>query len=174
MNAIYGPNHAAVASFVEELPSIPWCSALGEPTESDELLVRVGLEDVLALDPHPYQLWGDLLVAHEAGVDHLILSSGRLAADDALQSSVRITGDSIDDFFVNLAQTFPGYYKDSFQYRYELIKPPVRLVLYAAREILISDLADVHFFRDFMPWFKRGHWPVGWQGHWPDGKLILW
>ena len=53
---------------------------------------------------------------------------------------MRITGDSVDDFFVNLAQTFPGYYKDSCQYAYELINPPVRLVLYAAREILVSDL----------------------------------
>ena len=167
-------NQDAVVSFVEELPRIPWCSALGEPTDSDELLVRVSLDDVLALHPHPYQLWGDLLVAHEAPVDRLILSSGRLGADDALQSSVRIKGDSVSDFFVNLAQAYPDYYKDSYQYAYELIDPPVRLVLYAAREILLSDLADMHFFRNLMPWFKRGHWPMGWQGQWPDGKLILW
>ena len=174
MKEIYGPNHDAVASFIEELPRIPWCAALGEPTKFDELLARVSLEDVLALHPHPYQLWGDLLVTHEAPLDRLILSSGRLGVDDALQASVRITGDSVDDFFVNLAQAFPNYYKDSYNYAHELIDPPVRLVLYAAREILVSDLADMHFFRDLMPWFKRGHWPVGWQGQWPDGKLILW
>jgi hypothetical protein len=174
IKVIYGPNHDAVASFIEQLPRIPWCAALGEPTDSDDLLVRVGLEDVLALHPSSYQLWGDLLLTHEASIDRLILSSGRLGADDALQSSVRIAGDSIDDFFVNLAQTFPDYYKDSHSYAHELIDPPVRLVRYAAREILVSDLADMHFFRDLMPWFKRGHWPIGWQGHWPDGKLILW
>ena len=169
-----GNNHDAVASFVEELSRIPWYSALGEPTDSDELLVRVSLDDVLALHPHPDQLWGDLLVTHEAPVDRLILSSGRLGADDALQTSVRINGDSVSDFFVSLDQAYPDYYKDSYQYAYELIDLPVRLVRYAAREILISDLADMHFFRDLMPWFKRGHWPMGWQGQWPDGKLILW
>jgi hypothetical protein len=174
MNAIYGLNHDAVAAFVEELSCIPWCSAIGEPTELDEQLARVSLEDVLALHPDTYQLWGDLLFAHESPVDRLIFSSARLGADDALQSSVRISGDSVDDFLVRLMQIFPGYYKDSYCYAFELIDPPVRLVRYAAREVLVSDLSDLHFFRDLMPWFKRGHWPIGWQGQWPDGKLILW
>ncbi len=174
MKPTYGPNHDAVALFVDELSRIPWCSALGAPTESDDLLVRFGLEDVLALHARPYQLWGDLLLTHEEPIDRLILSSGRLGADDALQPSVRITGETVSDFFVDLAQDYPGYYKDSYSYAYELVDPPVRLVLYAAREVLVADLADFHFFRDLMPWFKRGHWPIGWQGKWPEGKLILW
>ena len=33
-------------------------------------------------------------------------------------------------------------------------------------------MADVHFFRDLMPWLKRGL--AGRMAGWPDSKLILW
>ena len=29
------------------------------------------------------------------------------------------------------------------------------------------------FFLSLMEWYKRGHWPCGWEGTYPDGKLIV-
>ncbi|HEU4835047.1 MAG TPA: hypothetical protein VFS90_11550 [Pyrinomonadaceae bacterium] len=175
MRQIYGPNQERVEEFLDQLSRIPWFTAVGMPTDHDGQLIRVRLEDVLALHPRPYQLWGNLLLAHEEPVDRLILDSARLGADNALQTSVQIRGDTVDDFFVRLAQDYPGYYKNTHSYAHELIALPTRLVLYAARETLIADLApELSFFHDLMPWFARGHWPIGWQGNWPDGSLILW
>ena len=171
----YGPNHSAVNSFVEGLSIIPWFTALGEPTAEDSVLVRVGLDDVLEIHPNQDHMWGNVLHDNELPIDRLILDSCRLGADNALQSAVHITGDPVDDFYVGLVQNHPGYYRDSHMYVYELVHLPERLVLYAAREMLVADLApELHFFTDLMPWFGRGHWPLGWQGNWPNGKLIVW
>src|SRR2546423_4489312 len=175
MQRTYGPNHDALESFIEELSRLPWFTMVGQPTDQDPSLIRVALDDIVNLDPHPYQLWGNLLVEHEAPIDRLILQSQRLAADDALQRAVHITGDAVDNFFTSLTEKHPGYYRDTNSYLYELVDPPQRLILYKARELLVSDLApELHFFDNFMPWFRRGHWPLGWRGSWPIGKLILW
>jgi len=84
-------------------------------------------------------------------------------------------GGAVDDFLVGLTREYPGYYKDTYLYIHDLVVLPDRLVRYAARELLVADIApDLMFFGGLMSWLHRGHWPLGWQGNWPSGRLMLW
>ena len=170
-----GPTHDEVDAFLKTLALLPWFTTLGSPTDQDDDLVRVGLDDVLALYPDHYQLWGSSLLAKEEEIDHLVLNSGRLSADVAMQTLIELPDGTLDDFYVELTRLHPGYYGDSTIFAYEMIEPPLRLIRYAGRERLIRDVApELRFFGDLMTWFGRGHWPVGWRGSWPEGRLILW
>lgn len=42
-----------------------------------------------------------------------------------------------------------------------------------AAEIVAADIVPFDIFRQMWKWYRKGHWPCGWEGNWPDGKLIV-
>jgi hypothetical protein len=37
----------------------------------------------------------------------------------------------------------------------------------------IAKNSQENLFRNLMDWYRRGHWPCGWDGKYPHGKLIV-
>jgi hypothetical protein len=173
----FGPNHAAVEAFVASLDSIPWFSRVGEPTEHDAQLVRVGFEFLARHHADHYAPWGESLVNAETKIERLVFDHRRLSGHMEIQQVIRRRGPNpyVDDFFCGLEEKYPGYYGDTCSYAHELVEEPDRLIWGAAREIMLADIdPHLNFFQSMMPWLRAGHWPCGWEGHWPEGRLVLW
>ena len=175
----FGPSSERVIEFIESWSTVEWFGAIETPHPKDPDILRVPLETLLddslkriqgnsCKDP-----WQGLLGRAEAAFESVIFENARLGTQDAVK---RALDDPIDiEYLMDLlVDRYPGYYKDSHMYAYELVDPPLRLVRGAAQEIMISDLEpDLQFFRDLMPWLQEGYWPYGWEGLWPGGTVMV-
>jgi hypothetical protein len=171
----FGPNTPAVRAFLESIKDVPWFSQVGQPTEPDSKLTRVGFDFLAEHHEAPYASWGTALVGAESRIERLVFDSRRLGEWDAIRKVVKLPTQWLDDFYLGLNEQHPGYYGDSCLYAHELVDPPIRLLWGAVDEIMVADLQpDLSFFGSLVPWLRRGHWPCGWQGEWPQGKLVLW
>lgn len=174
----FGPNHDAVDSFIRSLDDLPWFTRVGQPTDRDDTLIRVNFDFVAAQHEDPYALWGTALPDAESRIEQVVFAHRRLREFVQVQEVItqRPPNRHIDEFFLALARRYPDYYGDTSSYAGELVEVPTRLVIGAAREIMVADVApDLTFFQSLMPWLRMGHCPVGWGGvEWPKGELILW
>lgn len=173
----FGPNHAAVDSFLDELRGFPWYSRLGQPHPEDRRLVRVGFEFVAAGHEDPYAAWGDAMPRAEAEIERLVFDHRRLSEFQAVGAEIAsgVYGTLPDELLVDLERRHGDLVDETGLYPSEMIESPVRLLCGAAREAMLADLApNLAFFRPLMAWFGAGHWPCGWEGEWPAGRLILW
>jgi hypothetical protein len=173
----FGPNHAAVEAFISSLDAIPWFTRVGQPTDQDERLVRVGFEFLADHSEDPYAPWGESLTEAEARTERLVFDHRRLGELTEIQQAVRQRGPNryLDEFFATLEEKYPGYYGETCSYAHELVDRPDRLLRGAAQEVMLADIdPNLNFFQSIMPWLRAGHWPCGWVGHWPEGKLIVW
>lgn len=174
---LFGANHAAVEAFLASLDTISWFSRVGQPTDQDNWLVRVGFEFLADHHEDPYAPWGEPLLEAEAKIERLVFEHRRLQEFMEVQKAIRQRGPnpSLDEFYTGLVDKYPGYYGETHSYAHELVEMPERLLWGAAHEVLLVDVEpNLNFFSSMIPWFRAGHWPCGWAGHWPDGKLILW
>jgi hypothetical protein len=171
----FGPNHHQVEDFLSSLRGIEWLSRAGQPTDDDANLRRIDLDFVLNSSDNPIEFWGDLLIKAEIPFERIILDNARLSEQAAL---MKAAVDSYShELFVRLAEKFPDYDADLEMHTYQLIDtgPINRITRGAASEIMVADInPSLNFFQSLMPWFRKGHWPYGWEGQWPEGKLILW
>lgn len=173
----FGSNHAAVGAFLRSLDAIPWFTRVGQPTDQDECLVRVGFEFLADCHEDAYAPWGESLVEAEAKIERLMFDNRRLGEFAEVQQAISQSGPNpyMDEFLTGLVDKYPGYYGETYSYAYELVERPDRLLLGAAHEIIMADVEpNLNFFQSIMPWFRAGHWPCGWKGQWPEGKLIVW
>jgi hypothetical protein len=173
----YGPNHAAVVSFITGLDAVPWFSRLGQPTDQDDRLVRVDFDFLARHHAQRYAPWGDSILHAETMTEQVIFEQRRLTEQAEIQRAISQVGPNryLDAFYDGLEVKYPGYYGDTCSYAHELVERPDRLLIGAASEIMVADAnPNLTFFQGLMPWLRAGHWPCGWDGKWPDGKLILW
>jgi hypothetical protein len=178
----FGPNHAAVESFLASLSSIPWFTSVGkQPDRSDAVFV-----DFHFLAEHyedPWSLWGDALVNAETAIERLEFADTRLGYHNAVQKAYKdsrfLPCPSVDLLYQRVNMDYSGpsgsYYRDTYMHPHELIDFPDRIVRGAALELMVADLdPTLSFFTSQMRWFHLGRWPVGWRGTWPDGLVVLW
>jgi len=178
----FGPNHVAVAAFLETLVEIPWFSAVGAaPDRQDAEFV-----DFHVLAEHyeePFAPWQGAVPAAEGAIERLEFAHGRLQNHDAVQQAYArcrfLPTPSVDAVFERVDREYgdpgSGYYRDSGMYPHELIDFPHRLIRGAALEIMVADLSpSLAFFQAQLAWFRVGRWPVGWRGEWPAGHVLLW
>jgi hypothetical protein len=171
----FGPNTPAVQAFLESLKDVPWFSRVGQPTEMDSELMRVGFDFLAEQYKAPYAAWGTALEHAESRIEQLVFDSRRLGERQAIRKVVKFSDEGVDDFYLALHEQYPGYYGESLLYAHELIEPPIRLLWGAVNEIMVADLEPgLSFFGSLVPWLRRGHWPCGWVGDWPQGKVMLW
>jgi hypothetical protein len=173
----FGPNHDAVEAFLASLHGVPWFTRVGQPTDGDERLVRVGFEFIADRHPDRYGAWGEALPRAESAIERLTFEHRRLDAFMAVQEFVRRHNPAgfTDEFLEGLAEKYPGYYGDTCSYAHELVDTPDRFLWGAAHEIMLADVGPgLNFFQGIMPWFRAGYFPCGWEGDWPEGKLVLW
>ncbi len=171
----FGPNTPAVRAFLESLSDVPWFSQVEQPTERDAELVRVGLDFLAGHHGSPYADWGNALVSAENRIERLVFDHRRLGEWNKIREVVDFPTELVDEFYLNLEERHPGYYGDTCLYAHELVDPPLHMLWGAVDEVMLADLdPGLNFFGSQIPWFRRGHWPCGWQGDWPQGKLILW
>jgi hypothetical protein len=123
----------------------------------------------------PNAAWGTALVSAESRIERLVFNNQHLAQWDKIRKVVSFPTQWVDEFYLTLGERHPGYFGETGLYAHELVDLPSRLVWGAVDEVMLADLdPSLNFFRSLIPWFRRGHWPCGWQGDWPQGKLILW
>ena len=173
----FGPNHAAVESFLDELRRVPWYSRVGQPHPRDNELLRVGFEFLASRHENPYAPWGDALFRAEAEIEQLVFEHRRLSEFQELGNEVFSGpyGRLPDDLLIELDERYAHLLDETGWYPAEMIDPPQRLLCGAAREAMLADVAPhLSFFRPLIAWFAAGHWPVGWEGEDPAGRLILW
>ena len=178
----FGPNHAAVADFLESLQQIPWFSTVGMPPD-DAGAEFVDFHFLASHYEEPFAPWQGALPAAERAIEQLEFQHERVGNHTAVQQAYLRCGflpvPSVDEVFLRVDTEFSdpvtGYYRDLALYPHELIDFPHRLVRGIALELMVADLdPSLTFFQDLLPWFRRGRWPVGWRGAWPEGHILLW
>ena len=172
----FGPNTPAVLSFLDSIREVPWFSKVGEPTERDAELIRVDFDFLAQHHAAPYAPWGVALVNAEIRIERLVFDHSRLGEWDLVRKEVKFSRSWVEKFYDMLFQRYSGYYgDDTCLYAHEMVEIPFRLLWGAVDEVMLGDLdPNLSFFGSLIPWFRRGHWPCGWQGDWPQGKLVLW
>ncbi|HEX5222248.1 MAG TPA: hypothetical protein VFZ59_22025 [Verrucomicrobiae bacterium] len=171
--SLFGPNTKLIDEFTRRLDSFPWFTRIETPRPDDSGLTRVTLEFLL---DQPVDPWNGAMGDAELRIDRQIIESCRLSEQYALQRAFREpwSTSQADAVLDVLLHRYPGNYKSTDSYAYELLDFPERTIRYALFECLVDDLVPrVTFFRDLMPWFEQGYWPCGWSGHHPDGSLML-
>ncbi len=51
-----------------------------------------------------------------------------------------------------------------WEYLYEFVS-------FLLAECIAPEVVDMHYFRDMLTWFRKGHFPCGWEGVWPQGRM---
>jgi hypothetical protein len=171
----FGPNTPAVRAFLESLNNVPWYSRVGQSTERDAELARVGFDFLAGHHESPYAAWGTALPGAETQIERLVFDHRRTGEWDKIREVVDFPTEWMDEFYLTLDELYPGYYGETCLYAHELVDPPLRLLWGAVDEVMLADLdPGLNFFGSLVPWLRHGHWPCGWQGDWPQGRLILW
>lgn len=174
----FGPNHAAVDAFLDELRGFDWYSRLGQAHPDDASLMRIDFGFIAARHEEPmYAPWGDELIQAEAEIERLVFEHRRLSEFQELGSEIfsGVYGRLPDDLLIGLEQRYAHLIDEIGFYPSEMFEPPLRLIVGATREVMLADLAPgLGFFRQTMAWFRAGHWPFGWEGGSPAGRIILW
>lgn len=178
----FGPNHAAVSAFLENLTQIPWLSAVGAaPDRTDAEFVDFHF--LASRFEEPFSAWHDALPAAESAIERLEFQHGRVGHHTAVQQAYAKCGflptPSVDALFQRVDPDYgdptTGYYRDTAMFPHELIDFPHRLVRGVALELMVADLdRSLTFFQAQFEWFRAGRWPVGWNGAWPEGRVLLW
>ena len=186
MHVDFGPNHPAVAAFIERARRFELYRNVGQPTEEDDRLVRVDFHFFAEHHAQPSGPWQGTLDRHEQAFERLINDHGRLTIADHLQDvffrnpfEPLMSADAAE-FFIELDEAFgdedTGYYRDTHSYPQELYEDRILRILHgAAAELSVADLdPTLTFFQDLTVWIERGHVPAGWDGDPSDRKLRLW
>ncbi len=92
VSAEFGPNTPAVRAFVESLDDVPWFSQVGQPTDRDSELIRVGFDFLVLHHEVPYAPWGIALPEAESRIERLVFDSRRLGERDADPEGGEIPG----------------------------------------------------------------------------------
>jgi len=186
----YGPNWREVKLYLDELRITKWFERLGEKdcpesaalrlyNWSDLATVGFDLEDeaqsegpyflITQSDDIPFMQFLKCVVAIDDRHSELAEANGLArftenAAADACEIYVeQYPG---DDYFV-----FNGAVPESVGGTWEyMVEAHVSFI---ATEIAVSHLTTSTLLRDMWYWYRRGHWPCGWQGNWPEGQLIV-
>jgi len=85
----FGPKTPTVRAFLESAKDVPWFSQVGQPTERDSELTRVGFDFLAQHHGAPYAPWGAALVGAERRIERLVVDSRHLGEWDAIRNSLR-------------------------------------------------------------------------------------
>ena len=192
-NDRYGPSGHLVKSFLDEITGEAFSlDHLGEPDPQDQTVRRMTDWQTVAefmeyeLEVPTMPNGGYFLTAPGASqtpfIDFLELL-GRADAENL--KHVEVMGlhaalqQAVDDAANRFHDAHPG--EDSLLYIGAIPDDRVgewELTLAGqcasiATEFVVAHATDIHMFRDLWYWYRRGHWPIGWDGEWPNGRLIV-
>ena len=137
-----------VQAFLEELEQFPWFEHTGKPIQDE------GIKQVFSLNT-AWECMQD---------DSYTYASFHLEVDQAHP----VWAEAYDRVFDIVS-------KSGRNYELEKDNPIARSAAWdaggAAYQIAVGNKTG--FYIHLMEWYRKGHWPCGWEGEYPDGKLIV-
>ena len=170
----YGPCSDAVEALLSRMAMFPWLQSVGAELTSEGQVLRGDLRD-LASSPKAEGRWGSRFGDARAAVAAAYRDANRFDLYDAIFQAARATvtlDASVLDTLDARYGTDGGYFGDTMLLPREIVGLPLAIPTAAALEAGVSDVApSLAFFRELLPWFARGHYPLGMS---PDEQLIVW
>lgn len=180
----YGPNWKLIKQYIEEIPEGFLFGRLGESESDDDLVERIhdwaalrqvvdySMPDASRMNSRYLRFLTTVDEASNASKQfagaHGLAAMVENAVNDAAEAFADEGGDWTDEQLTRLLSS------DAYEAPYPFCEFSFQdHCAYIAAELVVAHVSPIHLLRDMWHWYRRGHWPCGWEGEWPEGRLIV-